>query len=70
MVTGSAAGNDWVERSHAAGHRFFTVPFMVKSVRESILGVVLFMNQKMNLMVKNYQKTGIGTEIYKASVGY
>ena len=50
-----AAGNDWVEPDPTGKASIFYGAFHGEIMRESILGAVLFMNQKMNLMVKNYQ---------------
>ena len=50
-----AAGNDWVDSDPSGKTSVFYGAFHGEIMRESILGAVLFMNQKMNLMVKNYQ---------------
>ena len=50
-----AAGNDWVDSDPSGKASVFYGAFHGEIMRESILGAVLFMNQKMNLMVKNYQ---------------
>ena len=55
MVITPAAGNDWVEADPTGRTSVFYGTFHGEIMKESILGAVLFMNQKMNLMVKNYQ---------------
>ena len=50
-----AAGNDWVESDPKNKVPVIYGTFHGEMLEESILGAVFFMNQKMNLMVKNYQ---------------
>ena len=53
-----AAGNDWVKPDPKSKVPVIYGTFHGEMLEESILGAVLFMNQKMNLMVKNYQNQG------------
>ena len=50
-----AAGNDWVKPDPENKVPVIYGTFHGEMLEESILGAVLFMNQKMNLMVKNYR---------------
>mgnify|MGYP003332200613 CR=1 FL=1 len=50
-----AAGNDWVESDPKSKVAVSYGTFHGEMLEESILGAVFFMNQRMNLMVKNYQ---------------